>query len=157
MAGRGAPPKGTRSRARDQARADAEKTTVVPDEELRGFDLPDDGYWGDGGAHFDWPAITVAWWDALRGSPMAQLWMATDWMTLLEVAVLHATFWNGNHSVAAELRLRAAKFALTPEDRARMKIAVGTAPPATVKPTPAKVKAAKQERAAVLQLVSGDD
>lgn len=60
----------------------------------------------------------------------------TDWDFLLDTALLHAELWSGNRSVAAELRLRVAKFGATPEDRARLRIQVGDGekPPTAKKP-----------------------
>ena len=44
---------------------------------------------------------------------------------MLDTALLHADFWLGDRSVEAGLRLRVAKFGATPEDRLRLRIAVG--------------------------------
>ena len=116
MAGRGPTPKGTASRSRDLARRNAGLTIVEADGEEHGPELPDS---------IDWPDATHAWWDTWRNSAQAQTFTDTDWSFLLDTAILHAEFWDGDRSLAAELRLRAAKFGATPEDRARLKIAVG--------------------------------
>jgi hypothetical protein len=55
---------------------------------------------------------------------MAQTFTPADWDFLLETAVLHALFWDGDRSVASELRLRVAKFGATPEDRLRLKLEI---------------------------------
>jgi hypothetical protein len=89
---------------------------VVADGETHGPDLPDS---------FEWPAATREWWQTWRESAQAAKFVDTDWSFLLDTAVLHAEFWLGDRSVASELRLRAAKFGATPEDRARLKIEVG--------------------------------
>jgi hypothetical protein len=73
----------------------------------------------------DWPDQTLDWWQTWRSCAQASTFTDTDWSFLLDTAVLHMAFWDGDHSVASELRLRAAKFGATPEDRARLKIAVG--------------------------------
>lgn len=124
MAGRGPAPKGHRSRARDEV----EMVKVAADDELRGPDLPD---------AYDWPAATRTWWATWRASAQAQTFTPTDWDFLLDTALLHAELWRGNGSVAAELRLRVAKFGATPEDRARLHMAVDgeAAKAAAVKPT----------------------
>lgn len=127
MAGRGPAPKQTRSRARDQAKREADLTVVIADGTLHGPDLPD--------SH-DWPAATLAWWRTWRESAQAQTFAATDWSFLLDTAVLHAEFWLGDRSVAGELRLRAAKFGATPEDRARLKLEVGDPSTTTAAPMP---------------------
>lgn len=112
MAGRGPAPKRERSRPNDTARRDAEFAHVVDDGVVRGPDLPD-GVWHE---------RTAAWWDTWRRSPLAQTFTSTDWDFLLDTALLHNELWSGNHGVAAELRLRVAKFGASPEDRLRLKI-----------------------------------
>jgi len=91
-------------------------TVIAADGDVHGPDLPDT---------FEWPDPTVTWWQVWRESAQAQTFTDTDWSFLLDTALLHAEFWLGDHSVASELRLRAAKFGATPEDRARLKIDVG--------------------------------
>ena len=116
MAGRGPAPKGTRARPRDQRRDEEKLTIVEPDDTLRGPDLPES---------FEWPAATVKWWETWRAAPQAQTFTDTDWSFLLDTAVMHAEFWLGNRALAAELRLRVAKFGATPEDRARLHMSIG--------------------------------
>lgn len=69
-----------------------------------------------------WPAITREWWAMWANSPLAAEFTSTDWSELRDTARLHAEYWRGNLKVASELRLRVAKFAATPEDRARLRI-----------------------------------
>jgi len=71
---------------------------------------------------FKWPARTREWWQMWADSPLSDDFTSTDWSELLDTAILHARYWNGDHKVAAELRLRVAKFGATPEDRARLRI-----------------------------------
>jgi hypothetical protein len=115
MAGPGRAPKQTLSRPRDDARRQAQFTTVADDGEVRGPELPES---------FEWPPQTHHWWQTWRESAQAQTFTGTDWDFLLDTAALHADFWLGDRSVAAELRLRAAKFGATPEDRLRLKLEV---------------------------------
>jgi hypothetical protein len=145
MAGRGPAPKGTRSRARDQKHDEALQTVVLPDSELRGPDLPDG---------FDWPPRTVAWWRIWRESPQAQTFTDTDWSFLLDTAVMHAEFWLGNRALAAELRLRVAKFGATPEDRLRLKLSIGEPGKGSVK---LQAKAPAARRARLLKAVGDGD
>ena len=70
----------------------------------------------------EWHAMTVSWWAMWGRSPLAAEFTENDWSELLDTAVLHSKFWSGSTSVAAELRLRVAKFGATPEDRARLQI-----------------------------------
>lgn len=122
MAGRGPAPKPASQRRRRNK--PAELKVVKPraaDSDPVGPDLPDG---------FEWPDATTSWWETWRKSPQAETFTDTDWSFLLDTAVLHAEFWLGNRALAGELRLRAAKFGATPEDRARLKMAVGDPPPA---------------------------
>ena len=136
MAGRGPAPSGTRSRPRDERRDQAQTVTLVPDGEIRGPELPDD---------FDWPAQTRAWWESMRCTPQAQTYTDADWSFLLDTAVLHADFWLGDRKLAAELRLRVAKFGVTPEDRARLRISIGTPSDKGATRTPSRLQAKKAD------------
>ena len=76
---------------------------------------------------FTWPEQTQNWWAMLADHPLRREFFDTDWHYLLETARLHAEFWLGDVKVAAELRLREAKYGFTPEDRARLRIQVAQA------------------------------
>lgn len=115
MAGRGPAPKDPSQRRRRNADA-IPATTLVDTGETHGPDLP-------GG--IDWPVVTLAWWETWRRSPQAQMFTETDWDFLVDTALLHARFWAGDEKVAAELRLRVAKFGATPEDRLRLRMMIG--------------------------------
>lgn len=69
-----------------------------------------------------WPEVTREWWAMWGRSPLMAEATETDWSELRDAAVLHARLWSGHAGVAAELRLRVAKFGATPEDRARLRI-----------------------------------
>lgn len=129
MAGRGFAPKEPEKRRRRNV--DPVPTTIVAaDDELRGPDLPDDAL-PDGE---DWHQRTQAWWLTWRKSPQAQAFTPTDWDFLLDTALMHHTMWSkGRWEFASELRLRAAKFGATPEDRMRLRMQV-TAGPEQPKP-----------------------
>lgn len=114
MAGRGPAPKPDGQRRRRNKPA-IEAVVVQDDDEVRGPELPE-GY--------EWPAATRAWWQTWRESAQAQTFTTTDWDFLLDTALLHAQLWLGDGKVAAELRLRVAKFGATPEDRGRLKLAI---------------------------------
>lgn len=118
MAGRGPAPKDPAKRRRTNA--DPKPTDIVAaDDELRGPPLPDDAL------PEPWHPRTLAWWDTWRRSAQAQTFVATDWDFLLDTALMHHTMWlKGRWEFASELRLRAAKFGATPEDRARLRIQV---------------------------------
>lgn len=114
MAGRGPAPKDRSKRIRP-GKDHVPQTVVSDDDVIRGPALP---------AGMDWPDETQRWWSTWRTSPQAQSWTATDWDFLLDTALLHAQLWTGHMSVAAELRLRVAKFGATPEDRARLRLQI---------------------------------
>lgn len=125
MAGVGPPPKDPSKRRRRNAPA-APETVVQVDDELRGPALPENALGADkDGVAYEWHPMTRAWWDTWRHSPQAQTFVDTDWSFLLDTALMHHSMWDkGQWTLAAEVRLRAAKFGATPEDRARLKLKV---------------------------------
>lgn len=143
MAGRGPAPNPDRGQVR-RGNLEPAPTVVVADGEKHGPELPDT---------FEWPKATLDWWDTWRSSPQASTFTATDWSFLLDTAILHGEFWSGARSMAAELRLRVAKFGATPEDRARLRIEMGGTPP---KPTTRlRTKSVEQREARLLKAVNG--
>lgn len=75
----------------------------------------------------NWHMQTILWWHVWGNDPLSDEFTALEWSYLTETAMLVNEFWNGDMKVASELRLRAAKFGVTPEDRARLRIQVVTA------------------------------
>ncbi|CAO0836172.1 hypothetical protein SMICM17S_07179 [Streptomyces microflavus] len=68
--------------------------------------------------------MTLAWWNEWRTSP-AQTFTGTDWSFLVDTALMHHSMWDkGQWTLAAEVRLRAAKNSSAAEDRARLKLKV---------------------------------
>src|SRR4051812_11308655 len=111
---RGPAPKETASRLRDERRKERDRVSLTEDGRVRGPALPEGT---------DWHPATLQWWGDIRRSPVAQVLTAVDWDFLLDTAVLHSAFWSGDHKVAAELRLRVAKFGMSsPEDRLRLRL-----------------------------------
>lgn len=151
MAGRGPAPKETRSRARDQRRREVETKQIDADGTLHGPDLPADVL------NEPWHSRTLAWWQTWRESAQAQTFTGTDWDFLIDTALMHHTMWSkGRWEFAAELRLRAAKFGATPEDRARLKIEIVS--PATQSPAEPKQARGVDRKARYLKAVgSGGD
>ena len=148
MAGRGPAPKSAPlSRANDEARKRAGVTSLTADGVTRGPDLPES---------FAWHPRTVAWWRTWRVSAMAQRFTGTDWDFLLDTAVLHSQFWDGDTAVGPELRLRVSKFGATIEDRLRLRVeAAGDAAKQAPKPA-GKDRATAARRHRLLKAV-GDD
>jgi len=114
MAGRGAAPKPVLQSADKQRRRDEITSKIAADGVRRGPDLPE----------ADWPAQTLAWWESLRTSPMAQMWVDADWVFLMDTALLHRELWSGDLKHAGELRLRMSQFGVTPDARLRLRIQV---------------------------------
>lgn len=154
MAGKGRPPKDPADRLRRNADA-LPTVSLAPDEALRGPELPDDLHDLLTGEALTWPAMTRRWWANWRRSPQAQTFTDTDWDFLTETALLHRAFVYGDAKVAAELRLRVAKYGATPEDRMRLRIAI--VPPAGSIPTgntaPAAAQAAGNRKGRILSMV----
>lgn len=112
MPGIGPAPKDPRRRARTNA--DRVPTTTIEFVHADQPELPDG---------INWHPRTVQWWAMWRDSPQAEHFMATDWDFLLDTALMHNAMWSkGSWTLAAEVRLRVAKFGATPEDRARLRM-----------------------------------
>jgi hypothetical protein len=112
MAGNGPPPKSEDKRAR--ANKDEKPKTVLPFRRAEPPTLPDD---------IEWHARTRDWWQMWARSPQAIGFTETDWSFLLDTALMHHAMWSkGQWTLAAEVRLRVAKFGATPEDRARLRM-----------------------------------
>jgi hypothetical protein len=150
MAGHGPPPKDPAKRRRRNGAAEPE-TVLVPDDEVRGPELPEGVLGADkDGVPHDWHPMTLAWWNTWRNSAQASTFTDTDWSFLLDTALMHHSMWDkGQWTLAAEVRLRAAKFGATPEDRARLKLKVDdpTAKPQTPVQRPDNVSDITSRRA----------
>lgn len=122
MAGRGPAPKDPKRRARRNADPVASKIIqITPSEQPV---LPTIYVTDKEGQRqkFNWPAVTRRWWDMWARSPLSADFTENDWSELLDTALVHARHWSGEKDAAGELRIRAAKFGATPEDRARLRI-----------------------------------
>ena len=148
MAGHGsAIPKPPEQR-RQKDRSGAVWRTLAGDGELRGPKLPDVLVEG-------WHPRTQQWWEVWRRSPQAQIFTETDWDFLLDTALMHHTMWSkGRWEFAAELRLRAAKYGATPEDRLRLRMTVETPDSAAVEPAPVEDVSARRRARAGLRIAA---
>lgn len=72
----------------------------------------------------DWHPQTLLWWHMWNQTELSDDFTAAEWSYLTDTALLHSEYWNGDYKLAAELRLRSAKFGITPEDRHRLRITV---------------------------------
>jgi hypothetical protein len=78
-------------------------------------------------AGVEWHPQTILWWHMWGQTELSDDFTDAEWSYLTDTALLHNEFWGGDFKLAAELRLRAAKFGITPEDRHRLRIVVVTA------------------------------
>ena len=114
MAGRGHAPKDPSTRRR-RNRPD-ELAVVTSDGQIHGPELPEG---------IDWPDATRDWWGTWRSAPQAQAFTDTDWSFLLDTAILHMEFWDGDRSVAGgavagcEVRCHPGGPGATEDDRGR--------------------------------------
>lgn len=119
MAGKGPPPKDPEKRARRNAEP-------VPTRRLKFVKAkqpPLPARMPDGHA---WPARTRGWWKHWGADGRTERFSALEWDYLLDTAVLHGRLWRGETAVAAELRLRMAKFGTTTDDMQRLRLRYDT-------------------------------
>jgi hypothetical protein len=65
-----------------------------------------------------WRDLTVAWWDTIWASPMAEEWVDADVPGLVALAFLVDEFWRtGNREIAAEIRMQQREYGLSPLSR----------------------------------------
>lgn len=96
------------------------RETITFDGEIRGFDLPDEAL-EDGEL---WHPMVVAWWEAFRASPQAQLLVFDiQWHTLLGAMRTYQDLWTGQSRGrtlrAAEFRQILTQYLVTPGDARR--------------------------------------
>lgn len=112
MAGYGPAPKEPSRRARRNK--DEVSTTRLQFQRGQAPDLP---------GEIDWHPRTRTWWRVWQESSLSELMSAVDWEDMLDTALLHHQYWaNGHWTLAAEIRLRVARFGGTPADRLRLRI-----------------------------------
>lgn len=112
MAGVGPAPKDPSRRARPNK--DPNPTTRLDFQRGEPPELP---------SEIDWHARTRSWWAVWQRSPMAALMTEVDWADMLDTALMHHAMWErGQWTLAAEVRLRTARFGGTPVDRMRLRI-----------------------------------
>lgn len=71
----------------------------------------------------DWHPQTREWWAMWGRSAQAATFSESDWDFLADTALMHHALWSKQQwTLAAEVRLRVAKFGATPEDRARLRM-----------------------------------
>lgn len=144
MAGRGPAPKPVQRRARsnsDQVGGRSLRLVREPAPDLPSLGVDKDG------EPVAWHPRTVDWWDTWRRSELANDFTASDWSFLVDTALMHHAMWSkGQWTLAAEVRLRVAKFGATPEDRARLRITFADADERDAKQAERKQGSAARER-----------
>ena len=69
----------------------------------------------------EWHPLTLAWWQRVWESPMAELYLPTDVDGLVRLAMMVDDFYHDpNPKILAEIRLQEARFGLSPLDRSRL-------------------------------------
>lgn len=69
-------------------------------------------------AEEEWRDLSVAWWDTIWASPMADEWVDADVPGLVALAFLVDEFWRtGNRELAAEIRMQQREYGLSPLSR----------------------------------------
>ncbi|MGP5050709.1 phage terminase small subunit [Brachybacterium alimentarium] len=124
MAGRGPLPKDPSKLAgHGRAKARSQQMKVIMIEPVPQPALPKERPGG-----LPWPKLTREWWARWAEEPMAREFSGPDWAFLMDTALLHAAVWaDGEVKLLGELRLRTAKYGVTPEDRARLRIQYSSA------------------------------
>ena len=93
--------------------------------------LPDYFKWFDGETtrKIKYPKETIEWWDQWSTSPLIDGFTIHDWEYLKQTSIVHAKFCLGIDfaKMEASLRQRLAKYGVTPEDRAKLRIVTVTA------------------------------
>lgn len=155
MAGHGPAPKPAGRRARTNAEPTPLRALKLVREPAP--ELPDLGPHPKTGEPQAWHERTVAWWLMWSESELAKDFTASDWSFLLDTALMHHNYWaNGHWTLAAELRLRVAKFGATPEDRARLRITFADADEKDERRTARQGGAARQRYGGASRAVASD-
>lgn len=72
-------------------------------------------------APIEWRPPTVAWWETIWASPMANEWVDADVPDLMAIAVLVDEFWTfGDSKIHAEIRMASREFGLSPLSRRQL-------------------------------------
>jgi len=119
--------------ARSKTAADKAHIRIVTSEVVPAPDLPafmpggkideDTGEIG----RTEWPEQTLTWWKCWTEDPLTDDYRNSDWLDLLDCALIHGRLWNGDDKAAGELRLRMSRHGATKDDRARLRITYATA------------------------------
>lgn len=81
---------------------------------------------------YDWCAQTKKWWNSFRRSPQAMVCHDSDWLFLLDTALIHDKIWRNAKQISAaelkglanELRIRMANYGDTWENRVKQHIKI---------------------------------
>lgn len=101
----------------------------------------------------EWRDLTLAWWQTIWDSPMAEEWVDADVPGLVALAFLVDEFWRtGNREIAAEIRMQQREYGLSPLSRRSLQWEIIRVQRAT---RPAPVDTPVRRKDPRLRLVSG--
>ncbi len=118
---------------RSKTAADKAHLKVITSEPCPPPELPEcmpGGDWDEDNEEFrkcEWPKETLYWWKCWIEDPMTADYRNSDWLDLLDCALIHGRLWSGDTKAAGELRLRLARHGATRSDRAGLRITLATA------------------------------
>ena len=145
MAGRGPAPKDPAKRARRNADPIAQRVFVADPAdqpslaELLGQTNPLTGT--------EWHQATILFWGQLAEFPTTANLQAAQWSSLARAMMIDDAVVSGKIALAAESRLRLAKYGIDPDDHARQRVQIVAADEAEERRAPASGSSAKERRA----------
>jgi hypothetical protein len=144
MAGRGPAPKDPNKRARKNS--DPIPLRVVHADPAKQPELAD--ILGEINPLTDapWHSATLRFWQYLSEFPTTANLQSAQWASLARAMMIDDAMVSGETKLAAESRLRLAKYGIDPDDLARLRIQIVQADEAEEKRGPAAGQAARQRR-----------
>lgn len=102
----------------------------------------------------DWRPTTLAWWETIWDSPMADEWVDADVPALMALAVLVDEFWTfSDHKIHGEIRQASREFGLSPLSRRTLQWEIHKVEAATR--APAQPPAPRRQGRTVLSALQG--
>lgn len=151
MAGRGPAPKDPTKRARRNADPIAMRVVVAEPvdqpslTELLGTTNPLTGS--------EWHQATLLFWEQLSQFPTTAELQAAQWSSLARAIMIDDAVIAGKLGLAAESRLRLAKYGIDPDDLARLRVQIVAADEAEERRGPKVTSSARERRAGTRRVV----
>ena len=155
MAGKGPAPKPREKRARRNADPAAQRVFIAAPAdqpaltELLGHANPI--------TNVEWQPATLLLWQQLAEFPTTANLQAAQWSSLARAVMIDDALVSGAVSVAAEARLRLAKFGIDPDDLARLRVSIVAADEAEERRDTKPRESARQRRGALKAASSRSD